>query len=222
MEFIKKVVRYIMDSDDQEMEAETGQQHVEEDSKKVEEPKSDELVLEDIDCSDMPNVSAASDKLKELKYHVVRCTSDNTLRFRQIDSNKKFEFTNQKAYDLLGDVLCDWVQAYMVDHYNMKKLKVPFKEETAKGKGRAPIFKSEDWETNSERALILIQGTGDVRAGYWARSVCMNDTLDLGSVIPDIEFAKSNGFSYIVLNPNYSKDEEGNPVDNKIRGMNHH
>lgn len=90
------------------------------------------------------------------------------------------------------------------------------------GKAQAPIFKSHDWETNTERALVLIQGTGDVRAGIWARSVCMNDTLDLGSKLPDIEFATQYGFSVIVLNPNYNKDTDGTPVDGKIRGMNHH
>ena len=50
----------------------------------------------------------------------------------------------------------------------------------------------------------------------------MNDTIELGSMIPDIEFAQKNGFSILVMNPNYSKDEDGNAVDSKVRGMNRH
>lgn len=99
---------------------------------------------------------------------------------------------------------------------------VPLSKHLNEGKAQAPIFVSEDWETNTERALILIQGTGDVRSGYWARSVCMNDTIELGSMIPDIEFAQNNGFSVLVMNPNYTKDEKGNSVDKQVKGMNTH
>lgn len=50
----------------------------------------------------------------------------------------------------------------------------------------------------------------------------MNDNLDLGSMIPDIEFAQENGFSVLVMNPNYSYTPEKVRVDPKIRGMNYH
>lgn len=33
-------------------------------------------------------------------------------------------------------------------------------------------------------ALVLIQGTGSVRAGIWARSVCNNGNFELGSALP--------------------------------------
>lgn len=73
-----------------------------------------------------------------------------------------------------------------------------------------------------ERALVLIQGTGDVRSGYWARSVCMNDTVELGSMIPDIDFARQYGFSVLVMNPNYFVSKKKVKVDSRIRGMNQH
>jgi len=71
---------------------------------------------------------------------------------------------------------------------------------------KANIFLSQDFYTNKNKCLVLIQGTGAVRAGIWARSVCINNSLQLGSVFPMLEFAKSNGFSVIVLNPNMSYD----------------
>ena len=37
-----------------------------------------------------------------------------------------------------------------------------------------------------ERLMLLIQGSGAVRAGMWARALCINDTLETGSVIPYI------------------------------------
>ena len=68
------------------------------------------------------------------------------------------------------------------------------------------IYVSEDFTTNSEKCLVLLQGTGAVRAGVWARSVCINENLMLGSVFPMLQFAKENNFSVIVLNPNMSVD----------------
>lgn len=39
-------------------------------------------------------------------------------------------------------------------------------------------FRNPDLEKNAKtRALVLIQGTGEVRAGIWARSVCINENF---------------------------------------------
>jgi hypothetical protein len=62
-------------------------------------------------------------------------------------------------------------------------LRVMIPKNVEDGEAQCPIFISEDWG-KKKKGLVLIQGTGDVRAGIWARSVCMNDTLTLGSVIP--------------------------------------
>jgi hypothetical protein len=40
----------------------------------------------------------------------------------------------------------------------------------------------------------------------WARSVCINQSLELGSILPMLDYAQANGFSVIVLNPNMSYD----------------
>lgn len=186
----------------------------------VEEEKATKLT-QSKDPSSSGVLEKVTKKLEKLKYHIVK-GDDGMHRFLQIGTNEKFKFVDQKHYDKLGDLLCDWIQALMVEKFNMSVVMVPFKEDLTKGAAQAPIFKSHDWETNTERALVLIQGTGDVRSGYWARSVCMNDTLELGSMIPDIEFAQAYGFSVLVLNPNYNKNEKGEKVDSLIRGMNHH
>ena len=46
-------------------------------------------------------------------------------------------------------------------------------------------FREENWANNyNKSALILIQGTGNVRAGIWARSVCIQDDFFVGSMLP--------------------------------------
>ena len=103
-----------------------------------------------------------------------------------------------------------------MEKYGLKKVLIPEdpKEETC----GAPIFMTSDIKENKSM-VVLIQGTGDVRAGIWARSVCMNDKLSLGSVFPQIDYAKEKGYSVIVFNPNFYSDEEKIPVDNRVRGM---
>lgn len=68
-------------------------------------------------------------------------------------------------------------------------------------------FLSEDPQSNNGRkALILIQGTGAVRAGVWARSVCVNESLEKGSVLPFLKKSIENDVDVLVMNPNYNSD----------------
>ena len=48
----------------------------------------------------------------------------------------------------------------------------------------------------------MIQGVGHVTLGEWANSVCINEGLNMGSMIPFVEKAKKNGFSILIMNPN--------------------
>ena len=48
---------------------------------------------------------------------------------------------------------------------------------------------------------------GAVRAGQWARSVCINANYELGSMLPQIDWAVNlKDYSVLVMNPNLSHD----------------
>ena len=49
---------------------------------------------------------------------------------------------------------------------------------------KVPLFVSKDLGERHGKVLVLIQGSGEVRPGIWARSVCVNDDLDLGTMLP--------------------------------------
>ncbi len=53
---------------------------------------------------------------------------------------------------------------------------------------------SEDALTNPEKIMVLIQGSGVVRAGQWARRLIINEDLNSGTQIPFINRAKEVGF----------------------------
>ena len=48
-----------------------------------------------------------------------------------------------------------------------------------------------------------------MRAGVWARSVCMNESLDLGSMFYFLDEAKKRNMGAIVFNPNFNRDSSG-------------
>lgn len=58
--------------------------------------------------------------------------------------------------------------------------------------------------------LVLIHGSGVVRAGQWARRLIINDNLECGTQIPYIERAIENGWGVVVMNTNLneSKDQD--------------
>lgn len=55
--------------------------------------------------------------------------------------------------------------------------------------------------------MVLIQGTGAVRAGVWARSVCINESMEKGSMLPLLHAARQHNMSVIVFNPNLNRSQ---------------
>jgi len=163
--------------------------------------------------------SAQTDEIPDLDYYVDSKeyeTHKKLLSFgyyynqfgqlRSIQSKSKYKFTNQKDYDDLCTVVIEFIQELLKKHYNAIEQWLPLPEDNKGEKGSNNIFLSPDFETNTKKCVICIQGSGEVRAGQWARYCCMNDTLDTGTVFSLIERAKEEGYSYIILNPNLNKD----------------
>ena len=66
---------------------------------------------------------------------------------------------------------------------------------------RTFVFASEDALEN-EKLIVLIHGSGVVRAGQWARRLIINDNLNSGTQIPYVKKARELGYGVIVLNTN--------------------
>ncbi|CAG9318963.1 unnamed protein product [Blepharisma stoltei] len=126
---------------------------------------------------------------------------------RSVEGDNPFKFVDQKHYEALGDVIEKYIQERLVSYYNLDEVKIPLPEHDP-GTNKCNIFATKDWRSNEDKALILIQGAGAVRAGQWARSVCINDSLKTGTVFPFLEEAAKDGYSVIILNPNYNYNPE--------------
>jgi len=120
------------------------------------------------------------------------------------ETGNRFHWVNQVHYDLLGDLIIPYIQEQMVKQFGMVEVKLPEKSDLPPHI-RSNIFVTADLETNKNKLMLLIQGSGAVRAGQWARALCINDTIKSGSILPYLEKAIKLGYAVIVFNPNLNR-----------------
>nr|CAD7397504.1 unnamed protein product [Timema poppensis] len=106
---------------------------------------------------------------------------------------------NQRHYEALGEVLNEHVYELLETETNLYKLPVPI---DTKAEARTHVFVSVDIFSNTDKLLILVHGSGVVRAGQWARSIIINESLQQGSMLPYIKKARELGYAVLITNTN--------------------
>uniref|UniRef100_A0AAQ4S8Y1 ARB2 cotranscriptional regulator A n=1 Tax=Gasterosteus aculeatus aculeatus TaxID=481459 RepID=A0AAQ4S8Y1_GASAC len=101
---------------------------------------------------------------------------------------------NQKRYEALGEIITQYVYELLEKKCNMTKAILPM--DATEDEATTFIYLSPDALSNPSKLLVLIQGSGVVRAGQWARRLIINQDLDSGTQIPFITRAvEENGSS---------------------------
>ncbi|KAB5528438.1 hypothetical protein PHYPO_G00140180 [Pangasianodon hypophthalmus] len=119
---------------------------------------------------------------------------------------------NQKRYEALGEIITQYVYELLEKDCKLRKEMLPV--DATESEPKSFIYLSEDALTNQDKLLVLIHGSGVVRAGQWARRLIINEDLDSGTQIPFIKKAMQEGYGVIVLNPNENAlevDKVGDP-----------
>ncbi|CAG8625305.1 14967_t:CDS:2, partial [Dentiscutata erythropus] len=104
-------------------------------------------------------------------------------QLRDIKTNERFEFYvkpddnsyNQTRYERLGEAIGEYIENELVTNEDALEC---------------------------QNLLLIIQGSGVVRPGQWARRVIINDCLELGTMYPYIQKAQELNWGIIVFNPN--------------------
>lgn len=130
---------------------------------------------------------------------------------RQIDpstglpGDQKFEFAasasqseNQRRYEAIGDVITEHVYE-LLEQNGLQRLYL-----NPNDKEGAFVFSTKTDLSNTDKLLILIHGSGVVRAGQWSRSLIMNHSLDKGTQLPYIRRAKALGYEILITNTNHN------------------
>jgi len=74
---------------------------------------------------------------------------------------------------------------------------------------------------DGEKLLVLIHGSGVVRAGQWARRLIINDGLEEGTQLPYIKRATESGYKVLVTNTNLNKDQNGAEMEGSATPLEH-
>jgi hypothetical protein len=135
---------------------------------------------------------------------------------RQVSSNEGFVFKGGNNYESLADAIAQYVPLLLEEEAELKPVWLP--RGVSPGEG-CPIFVSEGYES-AEKLFLIIQGAGRVRAGIWGCSLCINDSLEHGTILPFLRAAKARGYGVVVFNPNENQ-VEGKPVPGSENSSNH-
>jgi len=159
--------------------------------------------LKEKNDNETKKISIELEKLIEYKYN-----EEGVLINKK--TGKKCGILNKQEYDLVGLYVQKYVENLIIKTFDLDILYVPNKENKNFEKrdntmAQCKILTTKNFPSN-EKCLILIQGTGVVRLGQWARSVCINENLTLGTMIPYVDKALKNKYSVIIMNPNERKD----------------
>lgn len=137
-------------------------------------PESIQLDLTNIFLT-VPKTSKNPESIQEFNYYYNQFN-----QLRHCVTNKKFVFISQRHYELLGKCIQIYIQSLIKSNpWNYQEIWLPIENNQ---QHQVNIFVSNDFQTNLNGCLILIQGVGAVRAGQWARSCCINESLDIGGI----------------------------------------
>lgn len=81
-----------------------------------------------------------------------------------------------------------------------EELYIPALNECQDPAARLPIYCSKAWRRSD--TLLVIVPSSRTQPGIWSRSLCIDEGLKVGSVIPYIEKALSLNYGVVVSNPN--------------------
>lgn len=110
---------------------------------------------------------------------------------------KNDEKYNQLRYEALGEVITEHIYE-LLEKSGLHRISIPSNTDGVSSFvfGTRPTFE------NTKKLLILIHGSGVVRAGQWSRSLIINQSLDHGTQIPYIKRAIEQGYEVLVTNTN--------------------
>ncbi|XP_055854836.1 FAM172 family protein homolog CG10038 [Episyrphus balteatus] len=157
----------------------------------------------------------ATRKLREFGY-----AFNKEGKLRKVDSstgepgNEPFQFDvypdygqNQRHYEELANCIPEIIYE-LLEQNGMVRVYTP---ENVPKEQATFIFTSREKLDKPKKLLVLIHGSGYVRAGQWARSLIINNSLDHGTVLPYIKKARELGYDILVTNTNdnYRESEDG-------------
>lgn len=133
-------------------------------------------------------------------------------KLRQLDketgklTDKGFDFNiytsaqeNQAHYEALGELISESIYERLEKNVGLKRLYIP---DDVPPEEATFVFCTQEKLDKPKKLLVLIHGSGVVRAGQWARSLIINHSLEAGTQIPYVEKGRQLGYESLLTNTN--------------------
>ncbi|CAF4273670.1 unnamed protein product, partial [Rotaria sp. Silwood2] len=155
--------------------------------------------------NDIQNIHIQYDSLEKYGYHfkngkLVSIETDKPFKFDVFSDNEE----NQKRYETIGKLVDNAVFELLEKTCHLQRVTVPV--DAKKSEHTSFIFTSNDLVT-ADYLMVIIHGTGVVRAGQWSRKLIINEGLKIGSQMEYIRRARAAGYAVIVTNTNLNNFE---------------
>lgn len=99
----------------------------------------------------------------------------------------------------------------LLEQADLEKIHVPDNNDDVPPERSTFVFTTRRDVHNARKLLVLINGSGVVRAGQWARSLIINKSLDQGTQLPYIRRARALGYDVLIMNTNDNR-RNGKPI----------
>ncbi|XP_017076769.2 FAM172 family protein homolog CG10038 isoform X2 [Drosophila eugracilis] len=121
---------------------------------------------------------------------------------------------NEKHYQNLANQIPEIVYA-LLEKNGLSRTYIPFDKAPERS---SFVFTQPAKLSQSKKLLVLIHGSGLVKAGQWARSLIINNSLDHGSQLPYLREAQNLGYDVLITNAN-DCSRFYNGKENPIKGV---
>ncbi|UJR31574.1 hypothetical protein I4U23_019061 [Adineta vaga] len=138
-----------------------------------------------------------------------------------LENGRPFQFNayphdedNQKRYHAIGRLVDNYIYGLLENECHLRRIPIPVDART--GEPTSFFFASDNF-LDAENLMIIIHGTGVVRAGQWSRKLIINENIQVGSQLAYIMKAQELGFAVIVTNTNLNIDESSRSIHQRPR-----
>lgn len=128
---------------------------------------------------------------------------------RKPNAPQKISMTENEE---ISNELFRFVEAKIVSEFEFVSVPVP---DSDSQRLKTSILASPDW-TDATKLLIIVQNASGSQMGIFSRSLCFEEGLNQGSMLPYIDRALLEGYAVIILRPNTNSVSEYDSTTGKL------
>ena len=122
------------------------------------------------------------------------------------------QISNQENEEVSNE-LFRYIEAKIIADY--KFIHIPVPDSDNNNDAATSVLATNDWQT-AHKLLLIVQNASGSQMGVFSRSICFDEGISKGSMIPYIQRAIAQGYAIIILRPNTNSISHYDPTSGKL------